>query len=218
MRTLVLFTAVSALLALASGPSAAQEIKIGILPYSDATASGANAIGDTLSRLTQAEIVHSTHMEGRVVALPAGLKSEQLDGKKIVELGKADNLDLIVMGTLLQAQTEDSGQNGTGRSLFGQMIGGGLHSAKATVTLQADVYDVPSGKKLDSLRVSQTQSDKKISGNANTTLGSVNSSSSSFQNSTLGKALQKTIAELVKQLDNEKFKQTSRVAGAPASF
>ena len=187
----------------------ARAIKVGVLPYSDATASAGSTTGDTLSRLTQAEIVHSTQMEGRVVVLPADLKPEQLDSKKIVELGKANNVDLIVMGTLLEAHSEESTQNGMGHAIFGQMVGGGLHSAKATVTIQADIYEVASGKKLDSLRISQSQSDRKISGTVFTTLGSADTSSTAFQNSTLGKALQKTITELVKRLDSEKSKVTS---------
>lgn len=195
-------------------PIAAQSIKVGVLPYSDATASGGSAIGDARSRLTQAEIVHSTQLQGRVVTLPADLKPEQLDGKNIVELGKANSVDLIVMGTVLEAHTAESTQNGIGHSIFGQTVGGGLHSAKATVTLQADVYDVATGKKVDSLRVSESQSDRKISGTVFTTLGSADTSSTAFQNSTLGKALQKTIAELVKRLDGEKSKVSSPAAPA----
>lgn len=190
-------------------PVAAQTVKVGVLPYSDATASGGANIGDTLSRLTQAEIVHSTQLEGKVITITDGTRPEQLDSEKIIALGKSAGVDIVVMGTLLEAHAEESAQNGMAHSIFGQTFSGGLHSWKASVTLQADVYNIATGKKLDSLRVSQTQSDKKVSGGAVTTLGSMDTSTSAFQNSTLGKALQKTIADLVKHLDTEKSKLTA---------
>jgi hypothetical protein len=67
---------------------------------------------------------------------------------------------------------------------------------------------VSSGKKLDSFRVTQTQTDKKLSGTAWTSLGSTDISSTAFQTSTLGKALQKTIVDLVRRIDAEKTKLT----------
>ena len=39
-----------AIIAASTAPIAAQTIKVGVLPYSDATASGGANIGDTLSR------------------------------------------------------------------------------------------------------------------------------------------------------------------------
>jgi hypothetical protein len=188
--------------------SLGQTIKVGILPYADATAAGQAGIGDSLSRLTQAEIVHSTQMEGRALQITSGLTPQQLDSEKIVALGKEQNVDMVVMGTVLDAHADESAQNTSPRSIFGQSINANLHSYKATVTLQADLYDVATGKKLDSFRVTQTQSDKKIGAGAATSLGTLNTASSALQNSTLGKALQKTIAQLVKRIDQEKTKTT----------
>ncbi|HXN49117.1 MAG TPA: CsgG/HfaB family protein [Bryobacteraceae bacterium] len=192
---------------------AAPDVKVGVLPFADATASGGAALGESLSRATQAEIVHSTQLEGRVVPLPAGLRTDQLDSEKIVGLGRDNHVDLIVLGTVLDAHAEQSSHSGSGPSIFGQSIGAGLHATKATVTLQADVYDVASGKKLESLRLSGAQSDRKVSGNVYTSLGSVDTSSPAFQTSTLGKAMQKAIADLVKRLDADASK-TATTASA----
>ena len=158
--------------------------------------------------LTQAEIVHSTQMEGRALQITGGLTPQQLDSEKILALGKEQNADMVVMGTILDAHAEESAQNSSSRSIFGQSISANLHSYKASVTLQADIYDVATGKKLDSIRVTQTQSDKKVGAGAATSLGNLDTASSALQNSTLGKALQKTIAELVKRIDAEKTKIT----------
>lgn len=213
--TAFLWTAIAGLSAM---PATAQTIKLGVLPYSDATASGNANVGDTLSRLTQAEIVHSTQLEGRVILITDGTRPEQLDSAKILALGKAAGVDVVMMGTLLEAHAEESAQNGLSRSIFGQTFSGGLHSWKAAVTLQADLYDVATGQKLDSLRVSQTDAEKKIAGGAATTLGSMDTSTPAFQDSALGKALQKTIAELVRRIDAEKPKfQAPGGASSPAA-
>jgi len=184
--------------------------KIGVLPFSDATATGGANIGETLGRATQAEIVHSTRLEGRVILLPPGTKAEQLDSQKILALGHENNVDLIVFGTVLTAQVEQSNHSGSGPAIFGQSVGVGTHSTKATVTLQADLYDVAAGRKLDSLRFTDSQSDRKVSGNVMTTLGSMNTGGADFQNSTLGKALQKVIAEMVKRVEGEASKIAPR--------
>jgi len=179
---------------------AATDLKVGVLPFSDATATGGASLGESLGRATQAEIVHATSLEGRVIVLPAGTRSDQLDSEKILALGRDNHVDLMVCGTVLDAKVEDSNHRGSGPSILGQSIGLGLNSSTATVTLQADIYDVASGKKLGSSRLTGTQSENKVSGNVYTSLGSVDTSSQTFQKSTLGKAMQKAIADMVKQV------------------
>lgn len=198
----------AALLLMSAGLLAASDIKVGVLPFADATASGGSGIGESLSRATQAELIHSTTLEGRVLALPAGTRSEQLDSEKILALGRENHVDLILLGTVLEAHAESSSHAGSGPSIFGQSIGAGLHSTNAIVTLQADLYDVASGRKLESVRITGTHSDRKISGNVSTSLGSLDTSSQAFQNSTLGKAMQEAIADMVKRLAAEAAKES----------
>jgi len=185
---------------------AASDIKVGVLPFADATASGGASLGESLGRATQAEIVHFSRLDGKVILLPNGLRPDQLDSGKILQLGRENQVDLILLGTVLEAQTEQSSHSGSGPSIFGQSVGGGLHSTKATVTLQADIYDVSLGKKVDSLRLTDSQSDRKISGNVYTSLGSIDTNSAAFQNSTLGKALRKVISDVVKHLETDAAK------------
>ena len=193
---------------------AAQEIKVGVLPYADATATGQANLGDSLSRLTQAEIVHSTQLEGRALQITDGTTPQQLDSSKIIALGKEQNVDLVVMGTVLDAHADESAQSGSPHSIFGQSFSSGLHSYKATVTLQADLYDVAAGKKLDSVRITESQTDRKVSVSAATSLGNLDTGSPTFQNSTLGKALLKAIGALVKRIDVDKAKLTETAKAA----
>ena len=191
------------------------EIKVGVLPFSDATASGAINIGDTMSRLTQAEIVHTTQLQGRALLITSGLKPEQLDSEKILAIGKESNVDVVVMGTLLEAHMEESAQNSGTRALFGQAISANFHSWKATVTVQADIYEVATGKKIESFRTTQTQTDKKVGAGAITSIGTVDTGTPAFQASTLGKALQKAVADVVKRVDADKSKLTPRPSEKP---
>lgn len=189
-----------------TGSSPAQTFKIGVLPYADATASGQANIGDSLSRLTQAEIVHSTQLEGRALQITNGLSPQQLDSENIIALGKEQNVDVVVMGTVLDAHAEESAQNTSPRTIFGQSLSANVHSYKATVTLQADLYQVSTGKKLDSFRMAAVQTDKKVGAGAATTLGNLDTSATALQTSTLGKARQKAISDLVKRIDGDKAK------------
>lgn len=186
---------------------AASDMTVGVLPFADATATGGASLGESLGRATQAEIVHSTRLEGRVIVLPTGTRSDRLDSEKILAIGRDNHVDLMIYGTVLDAKAEDSNHRGSGPSIFGQSIGLGLHSTTATVTLQADIYDVGSGKKLNSSRLTGTQSDKKVSGDVYTSLGSIDTSSQTFQKSTLGKAMQKAITDMVKQVADIAGKQ-----------
>src|SRR5215831_13980128 len=92
--------AIAMLSAMSLAQEAANQPKVGILPFSDATASGSLNLGETLSRLTQAEIVHSTQLEGRALTAPNALRPEQLDNEKILAAGKENNVDVVVMGTV----------------------------------------------------------------------------------------------------------------------
>ena len=206
-------TTLLSILATITAPLWASAPTVGVLPFADATATGGSTLGESMSRTTQAEIVHSTQLEGRVILLQNGIRPDQLDSEKIVALGRDNHVDLIVLGTVLEARAEQAGHSGSGPSFFGQSIGVGFHSNKATVTLQADIYDVASGRKLDSLRLTRTQNDRKMSGSVFTSLGSVDTNSPSFQNSTLGKAMQKVIADLVRRLNED----ASRATAAPTA-
>ncbi|HWR37377.1 MAG TPA: CsgG/HfaB family protein [Clostridia bacterium] len=201
--------AVFAIVVLAAGMVAAQEnqslsnlkyqYKVGVLPFVDATGTGSEETGTAIGRAVQAELVHSTKLMGRVLKLQEGMTADDLDPQKAVEIARAKNLDVVLIGTVLEAEQEQSEKGLDGVTLFGQSVGGRAQQSRAKVTIQVDLFNVETGKKIDSFRTTGNASDTKVGADAQTTLGSL-SSSGSEANSPLGKALQKAVIEVVKKV------------------
>jgi hypothetical protein len=177
------------------------QVRVGVLPFVDATGSGAADSGATIGRLVQAEIVHSTELLGRVLQT-GGVSADDIDVPKAAELGQG-KADIVLIGTVLQAESASSTKGGYGPRVFGQTVGASVHKAKATVELQGDLVAVATGKRIASLRVKGEDSDTHVGATAYTNLGSISSESSAWMESPIGKAMQKAVAELVKRIDSE---------------
>jgi hypothetical protein len=176
-------------------------IKLGILPFADATASGNRTAGTDVGRTLLSEVLHSTNMQPKMLALDGAAKSDELDPEKAVALGREQHVDLVFMGTVLEAKTAESNKSGWMPSIKGQQANLNVHRVKATVTLQGDLYDVSTGKRIFSDRVGGNSSNNSLGGTAYTTFGSWgNENYGSFLDSPLGKALQSAISELTKKI------------------
>jgi hypothetical protein len=176
-------------------------IKLGILPFADATASGNRTAGTDVGRTLLSEVLHSTNMQPQMLAPDGAAKPDELDAEKAIALGREQHVDLVFMGTVLEAKTVESNRSGWIPSIKGQQANLNVHRVKATVTLQGDLYDVASGQRIFSDRVAGNSSNNSLGGTAYTTFGSWgNDSYRNFLDSPLGKALQSAIADLTKKI------------------
>jgi hypothetical protein len=188
-----------------SAQSDAPQVRVGVLPFVDASGSAGVEAGLALGRLVQAEIVHSTDLMGRVLT-PDGVRPEDVDVEKAAEIGRQSHVDVILIGTVLEARSEYSNKGGYTPRVFGQSVGGNVRSTKATVMLQGDLVDVATGKRMASLRVKGNHSDTKVGASVYTELGSISSDGSAFMESPLGQALQEAVTDLVKRLSTQATK------------
>jgi hypothetical protein len=118
-------------------------------------------------------------------------------------LGRAQHLDLVFVGTVLEARTEQSNKRGWLPSIKGQSANVDVHHMKATVVLQGELYDLSNGQRLFSTRVTGNNASNSVGGTAYTTLGSFgNDSYASFLDSPLGKALQAAGADMTRKIDS----------------
>jgi Curli production assembly/transport component CsgG len=180
-------------------------VKIGILPFLDASGAMSSDTAAGVARLVQAEMTHSTpNLTGKVLTLPAGTNLTDLDGEKAVTLGKTGGVDVVLLGTVLDAKSEESTKGGFLPAIAGQSVGVNVRSVKASVTLQADLYRIAGGDRITSLRVPGSHSDSKFGGSVYTGLGSWDGNSSVFLDSPLGKALQQAVAGIVKKISTTK--------------
>ncbi len=183
-----------------AGATAKYQFKVGVLPFVDNTGSRGADVGTSVGRAVQAELVHSTQIIGRVLKLGEGVSAEDIDGEKAVEIGKTGNVDVVLVGMVLEAGSEESQKDVRSPSIFGQSVGGSARSVTSTVTLQGDLYNVADGSKIDSIRVTGSASDRKLGTDVSTDFGSISTGGSSFENSPIGKALHTAVAELVKKI------------------
>ena len=149
--------------------------KIGLLPFVDNTGSGGQDLSAALSRAVQAEIAHSSQLQGRAIALDNGVNPTSIDATKAVQIGQAQNVDVVMLGTVIEATSQQASKAINGPSIGGFHVGGSAQEIKAVVTLQGDLYDVTTGKQIESIRVTGNASQKGIGGDVNTTLGDLSS-------------------------------------------
>jgi len=192
------------------------QYKVGVLSFVDNTGSGGQEMGVALGRAVQAEMTHSSDLIGRVLKLDDDVKPEDVDGEKAVTIARGGKVDAVLIGTVLDASSEQSSKGGSGPSIFGQSVGGSTHSVKAEVTLQGDLYNVTTGKLIESIRVTGKASETKVGANVSTTLGGISEGGASFQNSPIGKALHIAVSDLVKKIQSDEPKMV-RFTPPPSS-
>jgi hypothetical protein len=187
-----------------AGPAAGQSespIKVGIFPFADATASGNRSVGSDVGRTMMSEFTHSTALIARLLVPDGAMNAEDLDGERAVAIGREQHLDLVFVGTVLEAKTEDSSKRGWLPSIKGQSANIDIRRVKARVVLQGDLYDVATGARLFSERVTGNDSNNEFGGTANTTFGSWGKDNyRAFLDSPLGKALQLALADLTRKV------------------
>jgi hypothetical protein len=188
------------LIVLAATAAFAQEtVTIGILPLVDATGASGDP-GTLVARTLQAEFIRSTTVTGRILTLPQDLRADQIDSAKALEIGRSQNTDYVLLGTILQAGVQESTKGGFSPSILRQSAGVNVRTAKASVILQAVVFKTKTGERAANLRVEGKSSQTKVSGTAYTSLGSWgNNNYQAFLESPLGKAIADAVANLVKE-------------------
>ena len=204
LRKLCLLALALAIPVLVAGQ--AQPVKIGILPFLDASGAMRGDTAAALSRLVQAEMSHSAPtLSAKVLTLDASTKLESLDQEKAVEIAKAAGVDVVLLGTVLEAKSSESTKGGWLPPIAGQSANVQVRSVKANVMLQGDLYRIADSGKVASLRVPGSHSDNKFGGGVYTNLGAWDGHSSVFLDSPLGKALQEAVTGLVKKISQTKM-------------
>ncbi len=204
MRASTLLVIMLGFASLAAGQSPAgaeKAIKVGIFPFADATASGNRSVGADVGRTMASEVTHATTLIPRMLAVDGSTRVDDLDGEKAVAIGREQKVDLVFVGTVLEATTQESNKSGWIPSIKGQSANVSVRRVKGTVTLQGELYDVANGKRLFSARVTGTETNNAVGGNAYTTFGAWgNDNYRAFLDSPLGKALQAALTDMTKKV------------------
>lgn len=182
-----------------------QQYKVGVLPFLDNTGSGGAGTADAVASAVQTDFAHSTQIEGRVISTN-GEDPSSIDGAKAVQLGQAQNVDAVLLGTVIEASSEQSGKGLGGVSFGGFSLGNSKHTVKATVTLQGDLYDVKTGRQIDSIRITRHVSNS-AGGDVSTSISEI-STGKTFDSSPLGQAFHQAAEALVLRIAGDQSKMT----------
>lgn len=199
---------VIAAMAVRIGAQGNSAYKIGVLPFVDNTGSGGQDLATALARAVQAEIAHSTQLQGRAITLDNNVNPTSVDATKAVQIGQSQGVDVVVLGTVLVANSQQSNRGVSGPTVGGIHLGGSAQETKAVVTLQADLYDVTTGKQIESIRVTGNASQKDVGSDVSTSIGDLSSGNNSFNNSAIGKAFHSAVTDLVKKISNDQTKMS----------
>ena len=211
-----LFAALTLLMPMKAGAQNGQ-FKVGVLPFADSTGSNSADVASSVSHAVQTQMVQSTKLMGVVLTLDSGLDPNTLDPAKAVAIGQAQGVDVVLVGTIVEADSQQSSSSANLPSFGGISLGGHKTSVKATVTLQADLYSTSNGQKIDSIRQTGNASESKVGSDVSTGLGGISSGGADFDNSAIGKAFNAAVSGLVKQINTEQGQMTHFTPPASAS-
>ncbi len=184
-------------------PLSAQTKKIGILPFDDAAGVGPE-LGRQVAMFIRSELLKSKKLMPKFItyAPEEGEEGETpglLDVEKAIALGRDNEVDLVLIGTILEAEAESSDSRIGGISFSKGSVGTSLRKVKATITIQGDLLSVADGSLIESFEVSGSKTDNRVGADLSTNWGDY-SSGSENSNSPNVKALREAVQKLVKKI------------------
>ncbi len=176
-------------------PPSTPSYSVTILPFQDLSQSAhGSQLKDTLGKHLQFLLVSNTNLTPRLVGDEAG------NIEAAADIGRSQNSDLVLMGTVLGAEVEERESGSSGIGFGGITMGGKSKSQDAVVVLQVEVVDVARGKRITSLRITgKDHQDKASATSIGTGHGSFDMGSPDFRKSALGKATEKALNDLLAQ-------------------
>lgn len=188
---------------LIAAPLFAQDKKIGLLPFDDAA-----GVGPELC-MQVAVYIRSELLKSRKL-VPKFISPETEEGgdigasglvdvEKALELGRAGEVDFVLIGTILEAEAEESDASLGGISLKKASVGTSLRKVKATISIQGDLLSVADGSLVQSFEAKGDKTDARVGADVYTDWADYSSGSASA-NTPHAKALREAAASLVKQI------------------
>jgi curli biogenesis system outer membrane secretion channel CsgG len=188
---------------LTAAPLCAQAKKIGLLPFDDAAGVGPE-LGRQVAVYIRSELLKSKKLLPKfLVPDPEeGAEGEDaglIDVEKALELGRANGVDFVLIGTILEADVEESDSSIGGISFSKGSVGTSLRKVKATISIQGDLLAVADGALVQSCEAKGDKTDSRVGADLSTNWGDYSSGSSS-ENTPNAKAMREAVASLVKQI------------------
>jgi len=184
-------------------PGFALAQKIGILPFEDAAGVGPT-FGEQVAKFIRSEFLKDKKVLPKFIAYkPGEEESATIDVEKAIELGKKNGVDYVVIGTILEAESNSSSSGVGGISILGQSVGSSLRTVTATITIQGDLISIKKGELVESFRESGSKTDPSVGADVSTEWGSLNSDQNAGGNTPNAQALREAVEKLVEEMTDK---------------
>ena len=186
------------LLAIVPGTLIAQ--KIGVISFEDASGAG-EELGEQVAKFIRSEMLKEKRFLPKFIKYtPKEEETASVDVETAIELGKKQAVEYVIIGTILEAESNSSSTGVGGIQVLGQSIGSSLRTVSASITIQADLISVKEGKLVESFRTSGSDTNASVGADVSTEWGNFNSDRDGTSDSPLAKALRESVEDLVQEI------------------
>jgi hypothetical protein len=179
-----------AALVLPAAARAGDSLSAGILPFDVVSVDGAtDTAARALAKLIRLEMIKTNKITPQLLTAPTSRGPVSPD--QAAELGKQASVNVVLVGTVMDANTTHSSHGAnTGGLLNSVGVGGRVDRSTATVTLHVELIDPAKPGVADSFDVEGKASETGVGGDFSSTLGGFDSGDSAWEKTPMGKALQ----------------------------
>jgi hypothetical protein len=185
-------------LLLASGASAQDRLRVGLLPFDIANVGGGtHAAAQALAKLVRVEMITDTRVQPVLLEVPAGARLP-LSTSQLATLAVENDLQMIIAGTILDAQTTRGSNRVSTRGLGGRLgssVGTSVSRTRAEVSMHVELV-TRDGEVNHAFQVEGNNTDVGVGADIWTSLGGFDVGDTSWDKSPMGKALREAAQQL----------------------
>src|SRR5688572_7116895 len=183
---------------------AADPPTIGIVPFDVSTVQGSGGAdaGRVLGTLVRVEMLKNKQIRPQVIELPAGVRPP-LTPQRAAELGKSAGVDLMLLGTVLEASSSrNNNRASTSRlgGIIGSSVGGSVTRTTAKISLHAELVESATARSVETFEVEGSNTDTGVGADLWSTLGNFNLGDDGWQKTPMGKALREAAQKLTTEV------------------
>jgi hypothetical protein len=176
--------------------SAQDRVRIGLLPFDIANVGGGTATAaQALAKLVRVEMITDKRVQPMLLDPPAGARLP-LSAAQLAALAADHDLDMIIAGTMLDAQTTRGRNRVSTRGIGGVgSVGTSVSRTRAEVSMHVELVTT-NGEVSHAFQVEGSNTDVGIGADIWTSLGGFDVGDTSWDKSPMGKALREAARKL----------------------
>jgi hypothetical protein len=177
--------------------------KIGVITFEDASGAG-EQFGEQVAKFIRSEMLEEKRFLPKFIKYtPKEDETASVDVEAAIELGKKQGVEYVIIGTILEAETNTSSTGIGGIQVLGQRVGSSLRTVSATITIQADLISVKEAKLVESFRTSGSDTNASVGADVSTEWGNFDADKDGTSDSPLAKALREAVEDLVEEISGK---------------